>query len=163
MKHLMYVRFCRAVILLALFLLPATAAIRPSFDLEYCSWHATNIFLAEVTPVPGKFRVIESWKGRLKPGQVVEIPRLQPGPAAVPISEYPRMKEFFAPDPAGIGEQVPARPIHSRIVFFLKVVHASPQPDLSQLRTRGGWESSDFFGEMKTSALWVEEGRVYAF
>jgi hypothetical protein len=122
MKHLMYVRFCRAVILLALFLLPATAAIRPSFDLEYCSWHATNIFLAEVTPVPGKFRVIESWKGRLKPGQVVEI-----------------------------------------IVFFLKVVHASPQPDLSQLRTRGGWESSDFFGEMKTSALWVEEGRVYAF
>jgi len=44
---------------------PANAAIRPSFSLDYCSWHATDIALVEVTPRPGVFRVMESWKGDL--------------------------------------------------------------------------------------------------
>src|SRR5215470_1865272 len=43
------------------FLQPAFAGIRPSFSLDYSSWHATEIVLVEVTPMFGVFRVVESW------------------------------------------------------------------------------------------------------
>jgi hypothetical protein len=53
---------------LAVFLKPAIASIRSSFSLEYCSWRATDIMLAEVAPGVDVFSVIESWKGRLQLG-----------------------------------------------------------------------------------------------
>ena len=55
------------LIMLAVFLHPVFAGIRPSFSLDYCSWHATHIVLVEVTQRDGVFRVIEPWKGELQP------------------------------------------------------------------------------------------------
>ena len=46
------------------FFLPAPAAFRPSFSLDFCSWNATHIVLAEITPRDDEFHVLESWKGR---------------------------------------------------------------------------------------------------
>jgi hypothetical protein len=43
------------------------AGIGPSFFLDDCAWHATDIVLVEVTTTPSVFRVLESWKGSLDP------------------------------------------------------------------------------------------------
>ena len=68
------------------------AAIRPSFSLDYCSWHATDIVRVEVTPRECVFRVLESWKGDLEAGSPVALPELQPATGAMEIAAYP--KEF---------------------------------------------------------------------
>ena len=74
------------------FVPPSLAGIRPSFSLDYCSWHATDIVLVEVTPKPDVFRVVETWKGDLKTGHLVTVPELQPLTCALEIVAYP--KEF---------------------------------------------------------------------
>jgi len=50
---------------------PSHAAIRPSFSLDYCSWHASDIVLVQVTERPGVFRILESWKGASEPGDAL--------------------------------------------------------------------------------------------
>ena len=57
-------------------LCPALGGIRPSFSLDYCSWHATDIVLVEATLTPATFRVVESWKGDLEPGRTVTVAKL---------------------------------------------------------------------------------------
>src|ERR1700730_216286 len=131
---------------------PANAAIRPSFSLDYCSWHATDIALVEVTPRPGVFRVMESWKGDLEPGSLVAVPELQPGTGAMEIVAYP--KEFAETWRGGRNEQIPARPVGSRMVLFLKkAVEASSEQ----------WGPADFVGEIKTSVVWIDGGQLYRF
>ena len=61
--------FCCLALLGAL-LIPAFGSFQPSFDLDYCSWNATHIVLAEVTPRDGDLKVIESWKGNLNAARV---------------------------------------------------------------------------------------------
>jgi hypothetical protein len=123
------------------FLGPALAAFRPSFSLDYCSCHATNIVLVEVTPKPGVFRVLQSWKGDLEAGRLVTVPELQPGAGAMEVAAYP--KEFAETLRGGRNEQIPAQPVGSQMVLFLKKeVEASTDH----------WKSADLFGEMKASA-----------
>jgi hypothetical protein len=55
------------------FVQSSLAGIRPAFLLDYCSWHATDIVLVEVTPKPGVLRVMEPWKGGLKAGHLVTV------------------------------------------------------------------------------------------
>lgn len=131
---------------------PSPAAFRPSFSLDYCSWHATDIVLVEVTPKPGVFRVIEPWKGNLKAGYLVTIPELRPPAGAIEIAAYP--KEFGDIVKGGQSEQIPAQGVDSQIVVFLK-----ESPDASS----DHWKSADLFGEMKASAVWIDGGRLYTF
>jgi len=100
------------------FLHPALAGIRPSFSLDYCSWNATDILLVEVTPRPGVFRVTESWKGDLKAGSPVVVPELQPPAGALEISAYPKRLDEI--QNGGLDERIPAQPVGSRMVLFLK-------------------------------------------
>jgi hypothetical protein len=141
----------RVSLLLALVfsLLPATlAGIRPSFSLDDCSWNATDIVLVEVTPKPGVFRVLESWKGGLAAGGPVAVPELQPTAGAV------ETKQFEDIENGGLNEQIPAQPAGSRMVLFLKgEVRASNKL----------WRPADSFGEMKTSVVWIDGGRLYRF
>jgi hypothetical protein len=65
------------------------AGTRPSFVLDYSAWKATHIVLVETTDEDGRFEVVESWKGDLKPGESITIPEMRPGPNAVPIARYP--------------------------------------------------------------------------
>jgi hypothetical protein len=156
--------FGLALIALVVFLKPVSAGIRPSFSLEYCSWHATDIVLAEVAPGVDAFSVIESWKGQLQPGDVIVIPDLHPVPNAVPISLYPRRTDFFAPDPSGISEQIPAQPFGSRSILFLEKEQGS-EPSITPAKpgSRARWRSADLFQEMKTSVIWMDGEQLYTF
>src|SRR5262249_11515541 len=87
----------------------AFAGIRPSFSLDYCSWHATDIVLVEVTPSPGSFRVVESWKGDLEAGSPVVVPELQPAADAMEIAAYPRTFR------GGVDERIPAQRAGARM------------------------------------------------
>ena len=130
---------------------PTLAGIRPSFSLDYCSWHATDIVLVELTPRPGVFRVVESWRGDLEAGNLVVVLELQPPIGAMEISAYPR--SFDEIQNGGLNEQIPAQPVGSRMVLFLKKEAGSSQQ----------WRPADFFGEMKTSAVWIDGGQLYRF
>jgi hypothetical protein len=157
--------FGLALLPLAVFLKPAKAGIRPSFSLEYCSWHATDIVVAEVREVgSGVFGVIETWKGQLQPGDDISIPELHPVHNAVPISLYPRITGFFASDISGISEQIPAQPFGSRMILFLEKEQASESsitPTKPGSRVR--WRPADLFKEMKTSVVWIDGGNLHTF
>jgi len=128
------------------------AAIRPSFSLAYCSWHATDIVLVEVTQKPGVFRAIESWKGDVKTGNLVTVPELQPPTGAMEIDAYPN--EFADILKGGLNEQIPGQRVGSQMVLFLKKA-----PETSS----DHWKPADLFGEMKASAVWTDGGHLYAF
>ena len=128
------------------------AGIRPSFSLDFCSWHATDIVRVEVTPQPGVFRVVESWKGDLNAGNLVTVPELQPPAGAMDVVAYPT--EFTDIVRGGLSEQIPAQHAGSQMFLFLK-----KEPEASS----DHWKSADVFGEMKTSAIWIDGGQLYAF
>jgi hypothetical protein len=85
---------CFLLVLLAVLLIPAFGSFQPSFGLDYCSWNATHIVLAEVTPQDGSFKVIESWKGSLNAGDHVSVSQLEPGPHAIPIALYSNQSRY---------------------------------------------------------------------
>lgn len=139
-------------VLIISFVQPSLAAIRPAFLLDYCSWHATDVVLVEVTPKPGVFRVMESWKGDLRTGNLVTVPEIQPPTGAMEIVAYP--KKFDDIVKGGLSEQIPAQSIGSQMVLFLK-----KSPEASSKH----WKFADLFGEMKASAVWIDGGQLYAF
>ena len=159
LKPVVSVHFGLPLILLAIFIRPASAGIRPSFSLEHSSWHATHIVLVEVTSKQDVFSVVESWKGELQPRDAIAVPELKPVPSAVPISLYPRRTDFFVPDNNGTSEQIPAQPVGARMVLFLKNDGGSE----SLPKPRETWRSADFFNEMKTSVVWIDGGLLYRF
>src|SRR6185369_10112108 len=54
-----------------------SAGIRPSFGLEGNTWNATHIVVVtEGKTIDGIFRVLESWKGDLNPGDTIKVPEL---------------------------------------------------------------------------------------
>jgi hypothetical protein len=139
-------------VLIISFVQPSLAAIRPAFLLDYCSWHATDVVLVEVTPKPGVFRVMESWKGDLRTGNLVTVPEIQPPTGAMEIVAY--QKNFDDIVKGGLSEQIPSQRIGSQVVLFLK-----KSPEASSKH----WKSADLFGEMKASAVWIDGGQLYAF
>jgi hypothetical protein len=139
-------------VLVISFVQPSLAGIHPTFSLDYCSWHATDVVLVEVTPKPGVFRVIEAWKGDLKAGNLVTVPKLQPPSGAMEIIAY--LREFDDTVKGGLNEQIPAQRIGSQMVLFLK---ESPEASSDH------WKSANFFREMKASVFWIDGGQLYAF
>lgn len=165
LSFLGFYRLCVPLILSAVLAHSAFAGIRPSFSLDYCSWRATHVVLVDTTTTDGVFEVVESWKGDLGPGDAITVPELKPAPSAVPISLYPRRdSKFFTPDDRVLSTQIPEQAAGSQMVLFLKrnrasealstKTSASPPPE---------WQSSDFFGDMKASAIWIDGGRLYCF
>jgi hypothetical protein len=134
------------------FLQPTLAGIRPSFSLDYSSWHATEIVLVEVTPTPGVFRVTESLKGGLEVGNSVAVSELQPATGAMDIATYP--KEFAEILRGGRNGQIPAQQVGSRMILFLKKAGEAPKVQ---------WQPADVFGAMKTSVVWIDGGQLYRF
>ncbi len=60
--------------LLTVGLIPADAGIRPSFNLDACSWNATHIVMVQTTADGAVFSIVKSWKGDLSPGDSVTVP-----------------------------------------------------------------------------------------
>ncbi|HEV2197679.1 MAG TPA: hypothetical protein VGR55_18990 [Candidatus Acidoferrum sp.] len=140
------------MILLAGLIHSALARVGPSFALDYSAWHATNVVLVEITPSPGVFRVVESWKGDLEPGSSVAVPQLLPPVGAKQISSYP--KRFHEIGSGGLLDQMPAQPVGSRLVLFLK-----KEADASGEQ----WRPADVFNEIKASVVWIDRGGLYCF
>ena len=164
LKFLRFLRVCLPLIPLAVYHRPAFAALRPSFALDYCAWHATHLVLVEVTPKDGVFVVVESWTGELQPSDRIIVPELKPAPGAMPISLDPKRIDFFAPDESGISEHIPRQPVGSRMVLFLKREKGS-ETSLTSTNTESGekWWPASFSNGMKTSVVWIDGGYVYGF
>lgn len=159
---------CSSLILLAAFLIPAFGGFRPSFSLDYCSWNATHIFLAEVSPHDDDFQVIESWKGNLKPGEHIRVPQLQPGPRAIAIALYSKQHRPYHPSSNASGntyiDDVPRQPVGSRIVLFLRQDRQpAPAPGDSPITEKSEWQPADLFNEIRSSVIWLDGTKLYVF
>jgi hypothetical protein len=150
------ISLAECLILLAVGPTPLHAALRPSFNVDGCSWNATHIVLVQTTASEGVVSVVESWKGDLKPGDSIEVPELKPNQNAVAISSYPKPAGFDLQDKSGISEQIPRQPIGSRMVLFLK------KQDGSGTATPVKWGPASA-GGMKVSVLWIDGGKAFCF
>ena len=137
--------------------IPLYAVIRPTFDLDSCSWNATHIVLVQTTANDVVFSVVESWKGDLQPGESLELPELKPNQNAVPISSYPKPAGFDLQDRMGISEQIPRQPLGSQMILFLK------EQDVSGAGTPAKWGAASLWGGMKVSVLWIDGGKTFCF
>lgn len=152
----------RSLVLFALFLSPALSSIRPSFSVDYSSWHATHIVLVTTDASEDNFHVIASWKGDLGVGNRVAVPELRPNPDAIPISMYPDLQPLAIR--GGISEQIPRQPVGSHIVLFL-VCSTDEQSPISNPRYGRPcrWKPSEFTGSMKASVVWIDEDHLFGF
>jgi len=153
-------RWCSGLILTLILAGPAFSGIRPSFHLDYSSWHATHIVLVATTSTDGTFEVLDSWKGDLKVGQRVVVPELRPSSNAVPIPLYP--KSWSGAVAGGVTEMIPRLPIGSRMILFLKSEERQPPTSKSD-KKEYFWKPADIFGDMKTSVLWIDGDHFYQF
>jgi hypothetical protein len=155
-KHL--VPTLSALVLLA-FPLTSFALIRPSFQLEACTWEATHIVVVnQACKTDIEVEVLESWKGNLKKGDFITIPDL-----AEFIPEQTRVvkhRRFWEDEDANLPTHVNGQ----RMVFFLIKDNFHGQADTSASATwkpagkrRGGMDGMD------VSMSWIEQGRAFAF
>ena len=156
------------VLMLAVFWqLPcALADTDPAFATEDCSWDSTHIIVVtEGTEIDGVLTVMESWKGDLKKGDSITIPRLS---------------SFAAESSRQISykyiEKQPNSPTHvtgSMMVLFLKKKEAT-EPERDRVEKESGkqktsWAPGDrhwddwSYGSVKVCIAWIEDGKVYAF
>jgi hypothetical protein len=128
--------------LLAALAVPAAARaeIQPSFSSGRCETAATHVVVADNT---GK--VLESWRGDLKPGDLLPI------------------KEFYLPGPAEVGtferkEGTPEKVSGKRYVLFL----IRGMPVYNRGHAVGSWAPAHWVGDFNVSVLSVEDGHAFA-
>ncbi|MCU1308235.1 MAG: hypothetical protein JWN45_2930 [Acidobacteriaceae bacterium] len=155
-------RLALIILTVAVLLHSASAGIRPSFALDYSSWHATDVVVVMATDKGGSFVVVESLKGNLLPGEVIQIPELQPDKNARPIADYPQGLLFGKNDIR--NGRVPKQTAGSQLILFLKsmLVNATTADTRQQL-TGPAWESADPMQHMKASVVWLYGEKLYAF
>ena len=134
-------------------------AFRPSFNLNNVAWNATEILVLAPTKDPGAFQVIETIKGEPLPGEIIRLPALAPvRGVAGRLSELSAGFFNTFEDPPPVTED-------DKLVVFLRrdgaMPEYNPRPDLP-VDTKG-WQPADTFGDLRTSAVWVQEGRAYGF
>lgn len=145
---------------LALHCIPAAAAIRPSFMLDYSSWHSTDIILVTETVAGGEYEVVESWKGNLSPGDRVVIPELRPIAKAIPVWSYP--DEWFAHE-GTISSEIPKQIAGLHVLLFLKRTSPAVATKDGTQAVRSQWMPSSLFDDMKSSVIWIDGTRLYRF
>jgi hypothetical protein len=152
-------RWWSLLTLLSALISPAGAAVRPSFSLDYSSFHATDILLVQTGSDGDSFAVVESWKGNVGVGENLIIPELRPSADGLPISAYPASW----PDSNG-WEAVPKQPPGSRMILFLRRnASGGPPHESDSVSGRHVWLPSDLMHSMKASVVWVEGSRMYCF
>jgi hypothetical protein len=140
----------------------ALGSIRPSFYLDACSWNATEIVVLAPSAQAGTFRVIEVIKGELGQGESLELPSLTP-----PREGTARLDELSSRDFNHPFEVVPPIGQSDRLIVFLRRPGAlpeyNPRPDLPV--DTSGWEPANFMmgGDLRTSAVWIQDGVTYVF
>ena len=148
------------LILLCLSPSQALAGIRPSFDLETCSWNASDIVVAtEGKKIDGVFRVLEIWKGNLNPGDTIKIPELASFvPESARVVSDPRYQKEKSPRLVVTGD---------RMVLFLRRNDGEPAQETSDRTVRSAasiqWQSAAFYDEFNVSVVWIDQGKSFAF
>ena len=144
----------------------ASAGLRPSFDPEGCSWRATDIVVVtEGSQIDGNFKVLETWKGDLKPGQMISVPELasfKDQAARLIYSSAWYDTEHYGKPRYVSGE---------RMILFLRDAnkpHDDTEDDTRRTResdtNTGCWKPTNPVGtEMQYSTAWIENGKVYCF
>lgn len=145
--------FCFCLCVLLAGSTAGVCGIRPSFMLDYSSWHATNIVVVTPLGQDGIFQVLESWKGDLLPGTVLSVPELAPEPTAVSIDRYPEQPSYE------ISTKVPVTYPGSKIVLYLK----GDTITASSTGKARHWAPSNPLDNMKASAAWIRDGLAYGF
>ena len=127
------------LVLASLVFVPSLQArLLSAFSIE-AAWPATHIVLAKETTQPGHFEILDSWKGSLPRGAVIDVPDM------VPLqSEGTR--------PAPIRDS--ARPDRLNIVLFLR-------ERLSDPAAGPRWVPAT--SDMKTSMAWEEGSEMFCF
>ena len=152
-----------AVVLVAAslpFTLRTYAGIRPSFSLDHCTWHATHIVVTtEGDKIDGKLTVLESWRGDLRPGEVISISELASFKSRSfrEIKTSPLMFDARSDEPKKYVTG-------SRMILFLKKKDQSP--DKSPIRANNSqpldqWEPAS--QNINVSVLWIEGDQSFAF
>ena len=155
-------RVCWSLVLLPVLAHPAFPGIRPSFDHDYSSWHATHIVLVITTPTEGTFEVLESWKGDLRIGERLVIPELVPASNAIPISRYP--KSWWEAVRGGVSELIPSEPVGSRMILFLNSGAGEQVPTNRTDKTEHrAWKPSNALDSMNASVVWIDGNQLYCF
>ena len=126
------------------------AEIRPSFHLEHCAWHATDIVVAsEGGTIDGELGVVKVLAGGLKIGDSISVPEL--GQFRPKESRTVRPSWHTSDD-----KKAPLVLTGDKLVVFLK-------RGGDRAATNPTWSPASHFGGMKVSVVWITEGRVYGF
>ena len=149
-----------ASLIVVLLIVPRTyAGIRPSFNLDYCAWNATHIVVAtEGNEIDGILTVLESWKGDLRPGEVISIPGLDSFKSP---SSRELKKGFFGDK----SHDPPKYVSGSRIILFLKKKEQSAAiapPASRDVPVERQWEPASGEG-ITWSVVWLEDEQPFAF
>lgn len=135
------------------------AGIRPSFYLDYSLWKATHIVLAtEGNVIDGHLKVIESWKGDLKPDSEIVLPEL----AAFSTEKSRRVHDLWK------RKDLPKPFVRlvtgSKMILFLVKPAKNRQKSLSD-PNNCTWLPAGYngYGGFKVSVVWIENGEAYAF
>lgn len=132
----------RTVLALALACLAPAAAraeILPTFSGGRCETAATHVVVVDPA---GK--VLESWRGDLKPGDLLPVKEFHLPLAGV---EFNFFREGAAPQKLS-GDR--------RALFLIRGV-----PYFDRGHQVGGWSPANWMGEWNVSALWLEAGNAY--
>lgn len=152
-------RCCSTLIVILVLAHPAFSGIRPSFRLDYSSWHATHIVLVAIA-----FPRLKYFEGPICAccwvGQRVVVPELCPSSKALPIPLYP--KSWSEAVAGGVTEMIPKLPAGSRMILFVKSEERQKETNKTG-KTEHSWTPADIFGEMKTSVLWIDGDHAYQF
>jgi len=140
----------------------ALGGIRPSFQAEESAWLATDIVVVtEGKKIDGVVQVTETLKGDLKPGATLTLPEL---------AEF-KAKEARQIDKDGWGRTGPDQFVTgNRMILFLRDQTKIPAGDEEQngsVETKGKslrWSGAHPLArDIKYSAAWIEEEKLYAF
>lgn len=132
-------RYCKVLLFAFLALAPALQArLMTSFTIEV-AWTASHIVLAKETNQKGRFEVLDSWKGSLTRGSIIDVPDM------VPLQSEPARH---------LGSQKRQNEQFSSIVLFLR--EQSPH----QARHQRWLPASS---DMKTSMAWLQDSRMSCF
>jgi hypothetical protein len=126
------------------------AGIRPSFHLEHCAWHATDIVVAsEGEVIDGTLSVLKVFAGAQKIGDSIFVPEL----GQFRAKESRTLRPFLLSS----GDKEPPMVLAGdKLVLFLKRGKDKSATDPT-------WAPASLFGGMKVSVVWISEGRVYGF
>jgi hypothetical protein len=116
------------------------AELLPTFSADHCMTAASHVVVVDNT---GK--VLESWRGDLKPGDLL------------PLAEF-HLKLEREVSVLAREEGEPDRVTGKRLVLFLK--KGGPKPYGGQVA--GSWGPAHFSGQLDVSMLWIEDRQAFA-